>query len=398
MRIALFAETFLPKWDGIAHTLCRLLEHLAAAGHTSIMFAPRGAPSVYAQTPIVGLPCFRFPLYPDLRLVPPLVHVEKQLQAFHPDLIHVVNPVSLGWVGLRHARKLDLPVVASYHTNVPDYAVRYGLPWLRKPLWAYFRRIHNQADLNLCPSRFTRDELVAHGFERIRLWGRGVDTQRFHPAHRTAEWRNYLSGGQPDAPLLLFVGRVALEKRIDWLRPLFETLPQARLAIVGDGPARRQIEKLFANTPTVFTGYLQGEALARAYASADLFVFPSATETFGNVVLEAMASGLPVVVARAGGPVDHVRHGENGLTFDPNDLQDMLEQVQRLVLTPGLIQTLGANARAYAETQTWTAILDGLLKDYESVIAEYKPRHHHIAANRGKSKPRPYVIVPRLPG
>ncbi|MFL7790968.1 MAG: glycosyltransferase, partial [Anaerolineae bacterium] len=209
-------------------------------------------------TQIVGLPCFSFPFYPGLRLVSPLVKVEKELEAFRPDLVHVVNPVFLGLAGLRHAQTMGLPVVASYHTDIPGYAERYGMPYMREPLWSYFRWIHNQADLNLCPSQFTKEELVAHRFERVRIWGRGVDTDRFSPSHRTDEWRHRLSGGDPGAPLLLFAGRLAPEKRADWLRPLLDAAPEARLAIIGDGPARSDLEELFDNTHTVFTGYLEG--------------------------------------------------------------------------------------------------------------------------------------------
>jgi glycosyltransferase involved in cell wall biosynthesis len=223
----------------------------------------------------------------------------------------------------------------------------------------------------------------------VRIWGRGVDTERFNPIHHRYAWRHRLSGGHSDAPLLLFAGRLAPEKRVDWLRPLLDAIPQIRLAIVGDGPARAELEALFGDTPTVFTGYLQDEALSCAYAAADLFVFPSATETFGNVVTEAMASGLPVVAARAGGPVDHVRDGETGFTFAPDSVQDMIAQVQRLVSTPGLIHRFGSNARAYAETQTWTAILDGLLQDYESVIAGYKPQCRRADSRQPKTKMRP---------
>lgn len=389
LRLAIFAETFLPKWDGIANTLCYLLDHLATTGHESLMFAPQGAPETYAQTKIVGLPCFNFPFYPGLRLVSPLVDVEQELEAFRPDLVHVVNPAFLGLAGLRHAQKLSLPIVASYHTDIPGYAERYGVPFMREPLWSYFRWIHNQADLNLCPSRFTQEELVAHRFQRVRIWGRGVDTERFNPAHRTSEWRHRLSDGHPEAPLLLFAGRLAPEKRVDWLRPLLDATPDARLAIVGDGPARSDLEEILSGTRTVFTGYLQGKDLSRAYASADLFVFPSASETFGNVVTEAMASGLPVVAARAGGPVDHVREGETGLFFDPESVQHMISQVQRLVFSPGLVTELGTNARAYAETQTWTAVLNGLLNDYESVIAGYRPKHRSTQRRQSKTKMRP---------
>jgi len=368
MRIAYFAETFLPKWDGIANTLCYLLDHLADRGHTSLMFAPQGAPARYAETPIVGLPSVAFPLYSELRLVPPVVDVERELAAFRPDLVHLVNPASLGLVGLRNARSLDLPIVASYHTDIPGYAVQYGLGLLRDPLWAYFRWVHNQADLNLCPSRFTQRELKAQGFQRVKVWGRGVDTRRFSPRFRSEAWRLRLSGGCPELPLLLYVGRLATEKRVEWLRPIFAWLPEVRLAIVGDGPRRTELEDLFAHTPTVFTGYLHGEDLARAYASADLFVFPSANETFGNVVLEAMASGLPVIAPRSGGPVDHVIDGVNGFLFDSDDGADLVALLRWLVSDSSCARQLGGSARAYAESQSWEVILDELLEAYTTLL------------------------------
>jgi glycosyltransferase involved in cell wall biosynthesis len=386
MRIALFAETFLPKWDGVAHTLCRLLDHLAARGHASLMFAPEGAPPRYANTAIVGLPGFAFPLYPDLRMVSPTANVEERLADFRPDLVHLVNPALLGWAGLRHARTLEVPVIASYHTDIPGYAERYGLGMLREPLWAYFRWIHNQADLNLCPSRFTCDELQGRGFRRLAIWGRGVDTVRFSPRQRSETWRLRLSGGQPEAPLLLYVGRLAVEKRVEWLRALLYELPGVRLAIVGDGPLRARLEEQFTETPTVFTGYLRGEDLAQAYASADLFVFPSANETLGNVVLEAMASGLPVVAPRSGGVVDHVVDGENGFLVDKDDVYDMVAAVRTLVADPPLVGRLAAAARQHAERQSWQAILDGLLAHYELLA---RPAGSGFRFPRGPSLPGP---------
>ena len=197
MRIAIFAETFLPKWDGITNTICHLLEYLDRRGHASLMFAPRGAPGEYARTPIAGLPGIRFPLYPELRLVFPTVDVRRELRAFRPDVMHVISPVSLGWAGLRHARDLGIPVVASYHTDIPGYASRYGLDALREPLWHFFRWLHNQADLTVCPSHFTQAQLARHGFQNVRVWGRGVDTDRFSPRWRDETWRRRLSASDP---------------------------------------------------------------------------------------------------------------------------------------------------------------------------------------------------------
>jgi phosphatidylinositol alpha 1,6-mannosyltransferase len=368
MRLAIFTETFLPKWDGIANTLCYLLKYLAERGHECLMFAPKGAPARYARTPIIGLPSMTFPFYRDLKLVPPLVDVEQELASFEPDIVHLVNLASLGLVGMRHAHDLGVPVVASYHTDLPGYARHYGMRLLEDPIWAYFRWLHNQADLNLCPSHFTKSELEAHDFERVDVWGRGVDTERFNPRWRDRDWRNRLTDNHPDSLLMLYVGRLAAEKRIDWLRPLLDIVPDARLAIVGEGPIREELEERFAGTHTVFTGFLKGMDLSRAYAAADLFVFPSASETLGNVVLEAMASGLPVIAAGAGGPVDHVRDGVNGFLSDPDDPADFAALAWRCITDPDLRHTLGDAARVYAETQTWELIFDGLIERYRALI------------------------------
>jgi glycosyltransferase involved in cell wall biosynthesis len=283
-----------------------------------------------------------------------------------------LNPCSLGWVGLRHAKAVQVPLVASYHTDIPGYAERYGLSLLRDPLWAYLRWMHNQADLNLCPSHFTRKKLEAHGFKRVRVWPHGVDQERFDPLHGNAEWRTRLSRGHPNDPLLLYVGRVALEKRIGWLRPVLDALPEAQLAIVGDGPARAELEALFAGTNTLFTGHLSGLDLSQAYASADVFCFPSANETFGNVVLEAMALGLPVVVPRSGGPVDHVIDGHNAFLVDPDNPLAFAAAVRQLAIDRSYARHLGRQARTYAETQSWDAVIDAMLEAVTELVRAYR--------------------------
>ncbi len=373
MRIAFFAETFLPKIDGITNTICYLLDHLAMRGHESLLFGPEGAPDRYANTPVVGLPAIQFPLYPELKLVPPRADVKDRLTAFQPDLVHLVGPVSLGVVGLNQARALEVPIVASYHTDIPGFAARWGFSLLRDPLWTYLRWLHNQADLNLCPSKATETELLEHGFERTKIWSRGVDTQLYNPARRSDEWRNRLSPERPEAPLLLYVGRLSPEKRVDWLRPVLSALPEVNLAIVGDGPARPDLEQRFADTPTVFTGYLRGEELAAAYATADIFVFPAANETLGNVVLEAMASGLPVIAPRSGGVLENVVDDVNGLYFEPESQHDLVAKVRQLVFDKECTAQLGVGSRKYAEAKNWSTILDQLLADYEMVIANANP-------------------------
>lgn len=370
--------------DGIVNTLCHLLEHLAARGHETILFAPEGGPKHYAQTPVYGLPAWHFPLYRELRFASPFASVAQKLHRFQPDLVHVLNPVSLGLAGVWQARLRGWPLVASYHTDVAGFARRWGYGWAEPLIWAFFRLIHNTAHLNLAPSRITQQELRAHAVRRVKVWGRGVNTQLFNPNQRTAEWRAKLTGGQPHAPLLLYVGRLSPEKRVQWLRPVLESLPQARLAVVGDGPQRAELENLLGSERTVFTGYLRGEVLARAYAAADIFVFPAANETLGNVVLEAMASGLPVVAPRSGGLLDHLTHGRNGLLFEANEINEWVQATTRLVQYPELARSLGAHGRVHAETRRWETVLDGLLDEYALTLNHHAKRHA-----RGLKRPLP---------
>ena len=373
MRIALFSETFLPKVDGIVNTLCHLLKHLEKRGHESVLFAPTGAPARYRSTPIHTYDGVPFPLYPELKLVLPTAHIRQQLELFQPDVVHVVQPIALGVTGMWHARRLGIPVVASYHTDVPGFAAQWGLGWLQGPLWATFRTIHQQADLNLCPSYTTLRQLREHHFPKVSVWTRGVDTQQFQPKWRSETWREYLTNGRSHAPLLLYVGRLSAEKRVDWLRPLLDQFPQARLAIVGDGPARTELEAQFAGTNTMFTGYLRGHDLAQAYAAADIFAFPSANETLGNVLLEAMASGLAVVAAASGGPLDIVYHNRNGLLFQPDSPADFAAKVGTLLQDPALRHQLSQRARHDAEQRDWATVLDGLLENYAEVMVRKRP-------------------------
>lgn len=212
-------------------------------------------------------------MYPALRLVTPRPGLGTEILDFKPDIVHLVNPALLGISGLHRAREAGVPVVASYHTDLPGYLEKYNLTAFRDFVWNYFRWLHNQADLNLCPTRFIRRQLADHGFERLEIWGRGVDSHVFTPERRSLIALK-LTNGHINAPLLLYVGRLAVEKRVEVLRPLLTELPDVRLAIVGDGPERGRLEALFAGTNTVFTGYLRGDDLTAAYAAGDIFVFP----------------------------------------------------------------------------------------------------------------------------
>jgi glycosyltransferase involved in cell wall biosynthesis len=372
MRIAYFSEVFLPKVDGVVNTLCHLFEYLGEHDHESILFAPKGGPDLYECTSVLGYKGYSFPRYPELKLVPPTIDVTPELKDFQPDLIHVVNPVSFGWVGVRYGYKNDIPITASYHTDIPGFADHWGLGFLKPMLWQYFRWIHNLADLTLVPSKFTAQEIKDKGFQNLQVWSRGVDTERFSPMKRSQAWRVRFTDGYAGTPVLLYVGRLAKEKRIHLLYDVIKNLPDSCLVIVGDGPSRSELEELFSDTNTIFTGYLNGEDLAHAYASADVFVFPGANETFGNVILEAMASGLPVIAPKSGGVINFVRDGETGYLFAPDDTVSLLYTTRLLVQYPMVARRMGRAGWALAQQRSWTTVMDELMGYYQSLLNEYQ--------------------------
>ena len=319
MKIAFFTETFLPKVDGIVTRLTKTVQHLVAAGDEVLIFCPEGAPASYMGAKVVGVPAMPLPLYPELKLALPRPAVAEALDLFQPDLVHVVNPAVLGLGGIWLAKTKAYPLVASYHTHLPKYLEHYGMGMLEPLLWELLKAAHNQARLNLCTSTAMVQELSEKGIQNTDLWQRGVDTELFRPSLRSQAMRERLLNGHSDTDkLLLYIGRLSAEKQIERIRPVLDALPEARLALVGDGPYRQQLEKVFAGTPTHFVGYLAGEELASAYASGDAFLFPSSTETLGLVLLEAMAAGCPVVGANRGGIPDIVSDGVNGCLYEPD--------------------------------------------------------------------------------
>lgn len=368
MRIALFTETFLPKVDGIVTRLRHTVEHLQRSGDQVLVVSPDGGLTEYKGAKIYGVSGFPLPLYPELKLALPRPSIGVALEEFRPDLIHVVNPAVLGLAGLYYAKMMQVPLVASYHTHLPQYLHHYGLGMLEGVMWELIKASHNQAQLNLCTSTAMVDQLREHGIERLDLWQRGVDTETFHPDLASEEMRSHLSQGHPESPLLLYVGRLGAEKEIERIKPVLEAIPDARLALVGDGPNRSVLEKHFAGTPTHFVGYLTGKALGSAFACADAFVFPSRTETLGLVLLEAMAAGCPVVAARSGGIPDIVTDGVNGYLFDPADDRGAIAATQRLLNQQQERETLRQNARVEAERWSWAAATRQLQNYYRAVV------------------------------
>ncbi|MEN8162007.1 MAG: glycosyltransferase family 1 protein [Myxococcota bacterium] len=364
MRIALFSEVFPPKIDGITTRLAATLPELVRLGHEVTVFAPRGA-GPFPGARVVPVPSLPFPPYPGLEAALPDPRVTARLAWERPDVVHVVGPVCLGAWGALAARTLRLPLVASFHTDLVRYVDSYHLGFASRAVAGWLRTLHGLAHVNLCPSSATRHELLELGVRRVDIWRGGVDSKRFHPAKRSLAMRDRLSDGSPERPLLLAVGRLAPEKNLESLAWVMDALPGARLALVGDGPDRARLERAFAKLPVHFAGFLRGDELAAAYASADVFVMPSTTETLGFVALEAMASGVPVVAADAGGLRDLVHPGENGLLFDPAERKGALGPIEQLLASRGLRLQLARMGRKTAENASWEGDTLRLLASYE---------------------------------
>jgi glycosyltransferase involved in cell wall biosynthesis len=364
LRIAIFTETFLPKIDGVVSILCLALQRLQEQGHKVILFGPPGGPAEYAGAEIVGVGGPPIPFYPELRINVPRPRVWAKIKEFQPNLIHLVNPVVMGPFGLSYAKRLNVPTLASFHTDLPRYVEHYGLGFVSPVLRGYLRTIHNQADINLCPSTAVRDDLRRQGFRRVRWWKRGIDTDLFTPGARDEAMRHRLTNGHPDDFLIVNVGRQSPEKGLKEIRDHVFATPGVRLAMIGGGPSHESLKEHYRDTPTTFPGFLRGAELISAYRAADAFIFPSTTETFGLVALEAMACRLPVIAAKAGGVVDTVIDGENGFFYDPHDLRQITPLIAQLRDNPQLREQMADNGYRHAQSRSWRATMDQLVDYY----------------------------------
>ena len=373
MKIAFFTETFLPKVDGIVTRLTKTIEFLTKNGDEVIVFCPEGCPDSYKGATIVGVAAMPLPLYPELKLGLPGPAVSDKLEEFKPDLVHVVNPAVLGLGGIWLAKTNNIPLIASYHTHLPKYLEHYGMGMLEPLLWELLKAAHNQALLNLCTSTAMVNELEDKGIQRTALWQRGVDTENFRPELRSEKMREKLFGKyQNTDSLLIYVGRLSAEKQIERIKPVLDNIPGACLALVGDGPYRGQLEKIFENTKTNFIGYLSGEELASAYASGDIFLFPSSTETLGLVLLEAMAAGCPVIGANKGGIPDIIDDGINGCLYNPdekdNGERSLIEATKKILVDKNKKETMRKEARKEAEKWDWNQATLQLQKYYSETL------------------------------
>ena len=366
-RVALITEAFLPKVDGVSKTAFLTLSYLKQTGREVLVFAPDIAPEYINDTRVVPLSSVGFPDVPETRMALPNPRIARELHRFKPDLIHMFSPAFMSVSGMATGRHMNVPVIANYQTDLPGYAHIYGYGFAEKIVLNWLRYIHNGCHLTLAPSQNTINTLAEADFKRLRPWGRGVDSERFDPEHRSQEWRDKLLNGRPnDSLLCVYVGRLATEKRLDLLLEVAKH-PNVALTVIGDGAEREELEAVFAGTNTHFTGYLLGDDLGSAFASADAFLFTGPNETFGQVVQEAMASGLPTIVTRKGAVGDLVIEGETGFVCD--DTQEAFaEAIQKLIDNPALRLQMSHKARSIAEQHPWEAVLAELETYYSEAV------------------------------
>ncbi|QXG77731.1 glycosyltransferase family 1 protein [Modestobacter sp. L9-4] len=359
MRVVVVAETFLPAVNGVVNSVLRLVDHLAVRGHDPVVLAPSG--SSYesrcgARIEVVTVPSMRLPRYRQLPLARPAGDLTEVLRRLAPDVVHLASPAVLGLAAARAARGLGVPSVAVFQTDLAAFAQRYRLPGGPAAAWRYLRTVHGTADLTLAPSSATAVQLARHGIGPVALWARGVDLEQFSPDHRDEALRAELA---PGGELLVgVVARLAVEKRLELLAPLSE-LPGVRLVVVGDGPQRRALARAMPRAR--FLGQLGGAELGAVVASLDLFVHPGADETFCQAVQEALAAGVPAVVAASGGPLDLVRHRENGWLWAGDDPQVLAAMVAALREDRTALQAAAAAARPSVAGRTWGRVGDELI-------------------------------------
>jgi glycosyltransferase involved in cell wall biosynthesis len=377
MRVTMVTETYFPQVNGVSRTPGQLVGHLSAAGDTvQIVLPDYGAATEHEPTHRVR--SISLPFYKELHLpLPPFGAAHRAIDRFRPDLIHIATEATLGLSVLRHASRRAIPVVSSFHTNFDQYSHHYGVGWARGTIWRYLRWFHNRTRETYVPSRPTIAALEARGFERLVLWPRGVDGRLFRPDRPGRDAVRRALGFGPDEVVIGYVGRIAVEKNVSFLAEALARVaadrPGARFLFVGDGPARPEVERRMGPQAR-FVGYRGGDDLADHYAAADLFAFSSVTETFGNVVLEALASGLPVVALRAGGIADIVQPGVTGLLLEPDAAPEPFARALMTFVDDGeLRQRYSGSARAYALSQSWDAIMGALRNRYLSVIGQESP-------------------------
>lgn len=378
-RLALFTDTYVPQSNGVARTLFRLTSALRDRG-IDVRVYTTSDPHAFSLPNVRRLPSVPFWAYPELRLAMPTASsLRRDVEHWRPDVVHVATPFGVGRAGRAIASLLSLPLVTSYHTSLAAYAPLYGLGALSEPGWQYLRRFHNAGAVTLVPTMAIASDLSERGFQRLEIWRRGVDLSVFSPGYRSVTLRRQLRADE-NTTLIGYVGRLAREKRVDVLldaiRIASPQLDDASFAIVGDGPAGKGY-RASAPRAVKFLGRLEGSALSAFYASCDVLVFPSDTDTFGNVLLEAMASGLAIIAADTPVTREVLAEGEAGMFYPAQDSAALAAQIIALASAPSLRRHLARIAFAAASRCSWDGVFDSLLASYSRAIG---PSHSSIRA------------------
>ena len=389
MRIAIVAEVFLPKIDGVVGRTINLIRQLQENGDDVVVVCPAVSQPRNSPVPLIEFPSFPCASYPEYMIGRPDQRFIDELKTFRPDVIHFLNPFAFGFQcsDLLCRSDLSVPTLFSFHTLYGEFVKQYpGIRPLSRVLWWLMKSYHNTADRNLTVSSVMADDLRARKFERVDLWPPAVDSTLYSPSKQCESMRRRLSGNHPESPLLLTVSRLASEKNVGFLTEILQRVPETTLAIVGGGPQREELERRFARYKAHFVGYLRGEDLAAAYASADAFVYASETETMGNVILESMASGLPVVAANAGGVPSLVEHGRDGFLFTPRNASEASGYVRELLDVPNRREQMSIAALESVQKRTWRNSGDKVRSHYQQLIDEFaaNPTSHEVKRRPGQ--------------
>ena len=382
LRIAVVTETYPPEINGVAKTISTMVRNLRSRGHFLQVFRPKQNVHDCHETQINGedviLPGLKIPVYRDLNIgLPSTRFLLKSWKSNPPDLVHVVTEGPLGWSAVRAAKKLSLPVISDFHTNFHSYSRYYRLGILQNVLEKYLRSLHNRTDCTLAPTQELKNALTAKGYKKVEVVGRGVDTKLFSPSQRVLSLRKSWGLTEKDTAVL-YAGRIAPEKNIHLVIEAFQHMtmstraPNLRLILVGDGPLRKRLED--KHPGVIFTGMQRGSALAQHYASADIFLFPSITETFGIVILEAMASGLAIVAFDYAAARQYLKNGDSALLASFNDDKDFIKNACSIAGSSNTIRKLGGQAQASVKTCTW-----------ENVTSQLENRYFSLVNSEGKS-------------
>lgn len=370
MKIAYFIGALL-KEDGVTRVLLALIDEAQKRGIESIIITGWAEDLTISPVPVIQVPSVKFPLYKEYRIALPGAAAKfgKKLDEFKPDIIHLHSPDTIAWAALKYAKKNHVPIIATYHTEFGRYLSYYHLAFLEPLLWIILRRLYKQMDFTMTPSSVVSADLTSRRIPNVRTTPWGVDLPRFSVSFRSDQWRQEILKGE-NKTILLFISRLTWEKDLRTLAAAYNLLKDKRqdfvMVIGGDGPSRQELEPMMPGA--IFLGALGGTELSKVYASADIFVFPSTTETFGNVTIEAMASGLVPVVADAGGSKALVRDGENGFKTKPKDAQDVAEKVSWLLDDPQLREKMKNAALLFSKDFTWEKVFNIILQMYQKLL------------------------------